>query len=170
MRKRVFTNPVIGDKVTLIKTSEETNGEYTLFEIEVIPGGGNSLHIHESFSEKFEVLDGELTLRQGKGHHVLKKGESAIVPQKAPHCFANKSDKTVKFNVEFRPAQPGFEKGIASNNFKFRISNFRFVTVILKQRGSACAVKSKSEIITDRDKRITRGCLGSYEKKHKSEI
>lgn len=113
MRKRVFHNPVIGDKATLVKTSEETNGEFTLMEIEVMPGGGNALHIHESYSEKFTVTDGRLTVSLNGANHDLKPGESTLVPANTPHCFANHSAVPVKFLIEFRPAQPGFEKAIA---------------------------------------------------------
>ena len=35
MQKRVFFNPAINDTATFIKTCEETNGEYSLLEIEL---------------------------------------------------------------------------------------------------------------------------------------
>jgi hypothetical protein len=52
MKKRVFLNPVIGDKATLIKTAEETNGEFTLLEVELVPGGGNALHAADGLVDK----------------------------------------------------------------------------------------------------------------------
>jgi mannose-6-phosphate isomerase-like protein (cupin superfamily) len=113
MKKRVFVNPVIGDKAALIRSASETKGEYTLFQKDVAPGGGNSLHVHETYTEIFEVVQGELSLQLGKKSHVLRKGESLLIPKKALHCFTNRSSEPVKFKVEFRPAQPGFEKAIA---------------------------------------------------------
>jgi mannose-6-phosphate isomerase-like protein (cupin superfamily) len=113
MRKRVFHNPVIGDKATLIKTSDDTRGEYTLMEVVVAPGGGNTPHIHETFSEKFTVIEGRLSVTLNGSVHHLDAGESATVPGRAPHCFNNNTKTPVKFLVEFRPAQPGFEKAIA---------------------------------------------------------
>jgi len=113
MKKRVFVNPVIGDKATLIRSAEETKGEYTLFQIEVVPGGGNSLHVHKAYTERFEVVHGALSLQLGKESHVLRPGESFLIPKNALHCFTNKSKVPVKFKVEFRPAQPGFERAIA---------------------------------------------------------
>ena len=56
MDKRVFENPVIGDRVTFLKSSEETNGAYTLLEIELIAKGGNALHYNRSFSETFTAV------------------------------------------------------------------------------------------------------------------
>ena len=74
MKKRVYVNPVIGDKATLIRSADETKGEYTLFQIEVAPGGGNSLHVHETYSERFEVVQGELSLQLGKESRVPQRG------------------------------------------------------------------------------------------------
>jgi quercetin dioxygenase-like cupin family protein len=113
MKKRVFVNPVIGDKASLIRSAEETKGEYTLFQIEVLPGGGNSLHVHEIYTERFDVVQGELSLQLGKKSHVLQQGESLLILKNAFHSFTNKTSELVKFKVEFRPAQPGFEKAIA---------------------------------------------------------
>jgi quercetin dioxygenase-like cupin family protein len=112
-RKRIFVNPVIGDKAILVKSAEETGGEYTLFQIEVASGGGNALHTHKTYSETFKVLDGELSIQLGRECHTLRKGESLVVPKNELHCFSNKTDMPSKFSVEFRPAQPGFEKAIA---------------------------------------------------------
>jgi hypothetical protein len=37
IQKRVFENPVFGDKATFLKTADETGGAYTLLEIELAP-------------------------------------------------------------------------------------------------------------------------------------
>lgn len=112
MKTRVYENPLIGDKVTFIKTSEETNGEYTLVEVELKAGGGNSLHYHKAFSEKFEVLEGELGVHVGKKYKTLKTGESFTVTPMVLHNFQNDSDKPIKFKVELRPGHTGFENCI----------------------------------------------------------
>jgi quercetin dioxygenase-like cupin family protein len=112
-RKRIFVNPVIGDKAVLVKSGEETGGEYTLFQIDVAAGGGNTPHIHKTYTETFKVLDGELSIQLGKEHYTLHKGDSLTVPKNESHCFSNTTNTSAKFSVEFRPAQPGFEKAIA---------------------------------------------------------
>jgi len=113
MRKRVFYNPVIKDRATLLKSSEDTGGEYTLLKIEVAPGGGNSEHTHNSFSEKFRVVKGTLSVTLGRDVKLIRQGEAVTVDAKAVHCFKNETADTVEFLVEFRPGQPGFEKAIA---------------------------------------------------------
>lgn len=112
-QRRIFINPVIGDRAILVKSGAETGGAYTLFQIEVVPGGGNTLHIHKTYSETFKVLEGELSVQLGGNLLLLYKGDSVTVPQNESHCFNNRSSQPTKFSVEFRPAQPGFEKAIA---------------------------------------------------------
>jgi quercetin dioxygenase-like cupin family protein len=111
--KREHENPAIKDKVTFIKLSDETNGEYTLGEFELSPKGGNPPHYHDTFQERFEVLEGELTVSDNGRLLVLKPGDSFVVPPRHKHNFMNHSNSRVKFLVELKPGQPGFEKAIA---------------------------------------------------------
>lgn len=110
MEGKVFENPVYRDKATFLKTAEETNGVCTLIEFEVSAGGGNQPHLHDDCAESFLVVEGELTLVIGKETRTLKKDQSLTVPPKTVHCFKNKSKSPVKFLVEFKPGQPGFER------------------------------------------------------------
>ena len=112
MKNRVYENPIIGDKVTFLKTADETNGEYTLVEVELKAGGGNDLHYHRAFSEKFIPINGELGVQVGNQHKMLKAGESYTVNTGVIHKFYNSGDKPIKFQVELRPGHEGFEKCI----------------------------------------------------------
>lgn len=108
-RERVY-NPVQKDYATFLKTSAETNGEYSLFEIELAPEGGNTLHAHGAFTEEFKVIEGELNIQLGEQHLVLKPGETALVPLNTAHRFYSTSDKRTIFHVELRPGHEGFEQ------------------------------------------------------------
>ena len=112
MQKRVFFNPAINDTATFIKTSEETNGEYTLLEIDLYKSDGPPLHFHNAFSEKFEVIEGTLYLQVGKEKKILKPGDSEIVPKGKPHKFYNITDELVKFRITFEPGYIGMENFI----------------------------------------------------------
>ena len=112
MEKRSFFNPIINDTATFIKTSEETNGEYSLLEIELYKSDGPPLHFHKTFSEKFEVIEGILYLQVGKEKIVLKHGESILVPKGTPHRFYNISNDLVKFRITFQPGHVGMENFI----------------------------------------------------------
>jgi quercetin dioxygenase-like cupin family protein len=110
--KKVHENPIYGDKAIFLKTSEETNGAQTLIEIELAVKGGNTKHYHDSYSEKFTVVEGQLTLYVEGSFTKLKKGDHFLVNPKVVHYFKNDTQEKVKFLVEFQPGQPGFEKAL----------------------------------------------------------
>ncbi len=109
---RGIYNPVQKDYVTFLKTSAETNGEYTLVEVELAPKGGVGIHYHKTYSEKFDCLDGELKVRTGKIIRTLLPGQTVTADTYINHRFFNTSDKVCKFLVELRPASAGFEKSL----------------------------------------------------------
>jgi mannose-6-phosphate isomerase-like protein (cupin superfamily) len=111
LKDRVIENPIIKDRVTFVKTTEETNGEYLLFKLEIAPQGGNVMHYHTTFTEKFEVVEGQLNVMLNGEHRVLEAGQSALVPMMAHHRFFSTSDKPVTAIVEIRPARQ-FEKSL----------------------------------------------------------
>ncbi len=104
-RNKTIVNPVIGDRVTFLKSTEETGGEYLLAEVELAPGGGNAMHYHLAFTEEFEVLEGRLNVDVDGKSLVLETGEKAFVHKKVPHRFYNTSGEPTVFNVEIRPAR-----------------------------------------------------------------
>jgi len=111
MERKIY-NPVQKDYVTFLKTSADTNGEYTLVEVELADGGGVGLHYHKTYSEKFDCLEGEVQVQLGKTMHILKPGQSATAEPHIHHLFRNRSGKTAKFKVELRPASKGFEQSL----------------------------------------------------------
>ncbi len=111
MERKIY-NPIQKDQVTFLKTAADTNGEYTLVEVELAHGGGVGLHYHKTYSEKFDCLEGEVQVQLGKTVHNLKAGESATAGQNINHLFRNRSGKPCKFFVELRPASRGFEQSL----------------------------------------------------------
>ena len=123
--RRRYYSPVQKDAATFLQTSEETEGERTLIEIEVAPGGGPKPHYHKTYTEHFEVLDGTLEVLVGKETRALPAGQKVVVPRSTLHRFRNATDETVRFLTEMRPGQPGFEKtlkvgyGLAAEGLTF---------------------------------------------------
>jgi quercetin dioxygenase-like cupin family protein len=109
---RSIYNPIQKDTVTFLKTSDETGGKYTLVEVELDPKGGVGLHYHKTYTEKFEVVEGELKVQLGKKIHTLAAGEIATADPNINHRFFNQSGKPCKFRVELRPASKGFEQSL----------------------------------------------------------
>lgn len=104
-----ITNPVIGEEVSFLTTSRQSNGEKTLMEVTLGPKGGNPLHYHKRFSETFRVIDGELNVQVGSQVHTLRVGDTITAPILSRHRFFNTSGKVVRFTCELIPASEGFE-------------------------------------------------------------
>ena len=118
--RRIY-HPIQKDYATFLETSEETEGEHTLIEIEVAPGGGTTPHYHLTYAEHFEVASGALEVMVGGETRTLTAGEKAVAPKKTLHNFHNATDEPTTFLIELRPGSSGFEKalrvayGLASN-------------------------------------------------------
>ncbi len=111
MERRIY-NPVQKDYVTFLKTSDETNGESTLVEVELAPKGGVGIHYHKTYSERFDCLEGELKVQAGKTIHTLSPGQTITAQPFINHRFFNTSDNVCKFRVELKPASKGFEQSL----------------------------------------------------------
>lgn len=111
--KRTFVNPIIKDSITFLQTASESGGRVSEAEITLMPGGGNPLHYHKTYSETFTAVDGTLGVKLGKREtKILKPGESHTVPPMQLHCFFNPTDSVIKFRVQLHPGHEGFENSI----------------------------------------------------------
>ena len=111
MERKIY-NPIQKDTVIFLKTAADTNGEYTLVEVELADGGGVGLHYHKTYAEAFECTEGEVQIKLDKVIHILKQGQSATAHPHTNHLFRNRSGKPCKFKVELRPASRGFEQSL----------------------------------------------------------
>lgn len=109
---REIYNPVQRDRVTFLKTAAETGGELTLLEMEVAPGGGNSLHIHTTYFECFTVIAVDLGVQIGAQQYQLREGESEVVPAGVVHRWYNSGATPARIYVELRPGHARFEQAL----------------------------------------------------------
>ena len=110
MEKRLYENPLIGDRIFFRKYAQEPGEAVTIIDVELKPGGGNELHYHQKFDEHFECLEGELSLEVAKRIIVLQPGEKATAPRRAVHRFFNQSGTYNRFRVTVSPGHAGFER------------------------------------------------------------
>jgi quercetin dioxygenase-like cupin family protein len=78
-------------------------------------------HIHPHQDERFEVLEGELTVQLGRKTRVLRAGETLEVPRRTAHRMWNASGATARARWEVRPAlrtQEMFEAIDRSRGFR----------------------------------------------------
>ena len=98
-------NPVTGERLVFLETSQETNGEYVLVETTVQPGGFvAAAHVHPNQSERFEVERGLVGFALDGEKVVAGPGESVVVPAGSSHQFWNAGDEEAVFVCEVRPA------------------------------------------------------------------
>lgn len=108
--KRTIINPIIKDTVTFLQTAEESGNTVTEAIITLMPGGGNPLHYHKTYSETFTAVEGDLGIKLGKKTSIiLKPGESHTVEPYSLHSFFNPTEKEIKFNARIQPGHTGFE-------------------------------------------------------------
>ena len=100
-----LVNPVTGERLVFELTAHDTDGEFTLFDTYVEPGGTvASPHVHPFQTETFTVLDGQLGVKRGREQLVLGPGDVAVIPPGTPHKFWNAGGETLRFRAEVRPA------------------------------------------------------------------
>ncbi len=96
------------DLITFKATSEDTNGEFIVFETLVLPGGGPPPHIHHRESESFYVLEGEFEFLAGDRWIQAAPGSFVHVPKGSLHTLRNAGDSIGRLLTLAVPA--GLEK------------------------------------------------------------
>ena len=100
--------PVLGERVTLKLTGEESDGGVVVVEISTPPQVGPPLHVHEREDEAFYVLEGMYEIRVGGRMIPAPPGTFAFLPRDIPHSYTNVGYRTGKLIVTITPA--GFEQ------------------------------------------------------------
>jgi mannose-6-phosphate isomerase-like protein (cupin superfamily) len=122
-----LSNPLTGEEVAFLLTAAATGGQRTVVEIRLPPrASGPPAHFHTAFSETFEVLEGELTLRVGDRTARLGEGERLVIPPGCLHTFRSDVDRPVRFRGTIEPGSAEFENcarisfGLAREGFVTR--------------------------------------------------
>jgi quercetin dioxygenase-like cupin family protein len=101
----VFESPATRETGRIITGAADTEGRYLQSETRVAPGGAVPVvHRHRGCTERFEVLEGELTMRLDGETRTLRAGEQLTVPAGAAHHYANTSEHDAVFRCEVWPA------------------------------------------------------------------
>lgn len=95
---------IVGDIVTFKAVSEDTNGQYTLFEVQVDPDIGPPPHIHHREDEAFYIQEGELEFQLGNQTVIATPGTFLYSPKGHQHNFTNKTNQRAKMLVWCMPA------------------------------------------------------------------
>jgi len=94
-----------GDRITFLKTAQETNGD--LLEMEVVYSPKSSkppAHYHPYQEEQFEVINGTIQAEIAGKTRSYEVGDSFIVPTGTHHWMHNTSTEPGKVLWQVRPA------------------------------------------------------------------
>jgi mannose-6-phosphate isomerase-like protein (cupin superfamily) len=98
---------VLGERVTLKATGEDTGGGFAIVEISTPPQVGPPLHVHHREDEGLYVLEGSYDIRVGGRMIPAPPGTCVILPRDVPHTYTNVGYRTGRLLVTITPA--GFE-------------------------------------------------------------
>ena len=80
------TDPMTQIRTVVIQGAQETSGRGWVLEVHSPEGAAAFLaHVHRTWTETFEILQGSAICRVGSGEHRLAAGESIVMPPKVPH-------------------------------------------------------------------------------------
>jgi quercetin dioxygenase-like cupin family protein len=100
----VIENPITGERITFLKTTQETDGKMLRFEYVVPPRFSIPEHVHPYQGERHEVLSGTLWGRVGGQERDYTQGERVVGPAGVPHAWQNpSSEEELRFVSELRP-------------------------------------------------------------------
>jgi mannose-6-phosphate isomerase-like protein (cupin superfamily) len=81
-------------------------GETLRIEMWTEPGGGVlAEHVHPALEERYEVIEGEITINLDGERKRLGPGERAVVPPGVRHSFENTGERAAHLVAEAEPAQ-----------------------------------------------------------------
>jgi quercetin dioxygenase-like cupin family protein len=101
----IIENPVTGERIIFLETTQETNGELLRFEDVLPPGFFLPEHFHPHQEERHEVLSGTLRGRVGGQERDYAEGEKVVGPAGVPHAWRNLSSEEEELRIisEIRP-------------------------------------------------------------------
>ncbi|MBB6239580.1 quercetin dioxygenase-like cupin family protein [Pedobacter sp. AK013] len=132
----VITGPVLLLQKTKKSSSDKqisfnlirsaADGGPTIAECDLLPGAKTPWHYHTLFSEKFEVLEGELEVGKAGKRYQLKSGDEIVILANETHLFYNRSESMCRIRTTIEPGNIPFEQaslillGLAKDGFTNR--------------------------------------------------
>lgn len=105
-RKRNVTQA----QVSFRMLQSAVTGGPTITECDLIPGAKTPWHYHTLFSEKFEVLEGQLEVGKNGTIHQLTRGDQITILPNESHLFKNRSGEKCKVRTTLAPGNIQFEQ------------------------------------------------------------
>jgi len=105
------TDPRTQTRTVLVKAAEETGGRGWVLEVHCPEGAppGSPAHVHPTWVETFEILQGTATYKLGGEQRTLKEGEHVLLPAGIPHVHpwnAGTGEMVYRQTNDFRATTP----------------------------------------------------------------
>ena len=92
-----------GERFVIRTSVTQTDGAYTMLEVEADPRNGVPLHVHANEEEFFVILEGRVHLVNGEQTVELTAGDAVTVRRGTPHAWCIISDRLVRMLIIFSP-------------------------------------------------------------------
>ena len=81
------TDPITRTRLVVVKGAQETGGRGWVTEVHCPQGAAPwvAAHVHRTWTETFEILQGTASYRLGTDVHTLRTGETIVMPPGVPH-------------------------------------------------------------------------------------
>jgi quercetin dioxygenase-like cupin family protein len=103
MSERIVEDPVLRQRFSFRRTTDEDGGEVLHIDTWVDPGGGVTPHIHPAMEERFHVLAGRPSFLAGRKWQTASPGDTVMVPAGLRHAYRNTGDEIAHIVCEARP-------------------------------------------------------------------
>jgi len=111
----VYINPVTRERAAVLISAVDSHRELMRAEMWTPPGGRVAFpHTHPEQSERFEVLEGRLGVRQGDDVGTAVAGDSITIPPGTVHDWWAEGQEPARVLIEVRPAGR-FEEAIMTS-------------------------------------------------------
>lgn len=96
-----------GGSCDYLATGEVTRGDFGLYRWNMSAArGGPDPHFHRSVSESFFVLEGTVSIYDGRTWRNARAGDYCFVPEGGVHAFHNESGEPASMLILFSPGAP----------------------------------------------------------------
>lgn len=93
-----------GDTFYTKVSSQDTDGDWYIFESTRDKKGGPMLHYHYEQDEWWYILEGEFLFKVGDRTFTARAGDSVFGPRMVPHTFAKVNEGPARLLMAFQPA------------------------------------------------------------------
>src|SRR3974390_1140355 len=102
----VWENPINRERLTILELPWSNPAGRAILELTALVGArGVGEHLHPAMTEKFTVIEGDLTVKRNGQTSILRQGETGIAEAGVWHDWWNAGDRDARVRVEITPGE-----------------------------------------------------------------